>query len=79
MSALRVSPAVLRAAVASNAARSPIPPHHRRIYETLAHGAHSLTSGDIWVLESLLKLPGLTERQLARLNELSVKVERGRA
>lgn len=77
MSALRVSPALLWAAVAANAVRSPLPVHHRTVYAALAHGP-LLTDGERWLLDSFLRLPSLSERQQARLNEIAVKVERGR-
>lgn len=75
---IRTSPARLLRAVASNAAQSPLPPHHAQVYAALAHGAHSLTNGDIWVLQAMLHLKALSDRQQATLNALSVKVELAR-
>lgn len=81
MSALRVSPTVLRAAVAANAVASPLPAHHRTVYAILARAntaaALNLTDGERWLLEIVLLLPTLSERQQARLNDIAVKVERG--
>lgn len=78
MTALRVSAALLRAAVAANALRSPVPPHHREAYATLAHGGNLLTAGDRWFLESVVRLPAVSERQLAKLRSIAATVELGR-
>lgn len=80
MSALRVSPAVLRAAVAANAVASPIPAHHRTVYAILSRAKSSpvLPEGERWLLDSFLRLPALSKRQQARLNDIASKVERGR-
>lgn len=82
MSALRVSPAVLRAAVAANAVASPIPAHHRTVYAILARAntpsTTHLAEGERWLLDNLLRLPALSERQRARLNDIAARVERGR-
>lgn len=74
----RASPALLRLAAASNAARNPLPPHHGQVYATLAYGAGVLSRGDLWVLDSLLRLSSLSESQQANLNAISVAVELGR-
>lgn len=82
MSALRVSADVLRANAAALALAAPIPPHHRAAYAVFARampgsGIDLLTEGDRWFLDSILRLPALTERQQARLNAMATKVERG--
>lgn len=74
----RCSPPRLLRAAALNAARSPLPRHHAQVYATLAHGADSLTNGDVWVLQAMLHLSALSDGQQARLNALSVKVELAR-
>lgn len=72
----RVSPVLLRLAVAANAAKCPLPDHHRTAYATLAYGSKLLTQGELWFVESVLRLSVISERQRARLNEIAVKVER---
>jgi hypothetical protein len=78
MTALRCSPALLRAAVAANAVACPLPPHHRTARAILAHGERLLSQGERWFVDSVLRLSAISERQQARLNELAVKVERNR-
>ena len=73
-----VSPALLRLAAAANAARSPVPAHHPTAYAARAYGHKFLTDGELWFLESVLRIPAVSERQQARLNEIAVKVERNR-
>lgn len=71
----RVSPALLRLVAATNAARSPVPDHHRLAYATLSRGAKTLTDGERWFLESILRLPTLSERQWERLREIESRIE----
>lgn len=83
MIALRVSPALLRANAAAMALAAPIPPHHRAVYAVLARarpgsGIDLLTEGDRWFLNSVLRLSSLSDRQQARLNDIAVRIERGR-
>lgn len=78
MSALRVSAAQLLAAVASNADASPLPPHHQTAIAARSYGRLLLTACEAWFLDSILRLSRLSERQQARLNDIAVKVERGR-
>lgn len=80
MSALRCSPALLRAVAAANAVASPIPGHHRAVYAILSRAkadALPLADGERWLLDSFLQLSGLSERQQARLNDIASRVERG--
>ena len=81
MSALRVPPGRLWAAAAANAARCPLPAHHREVYAILSR-AKSATVSDLpdserWFLNSVLRLSTLSERQQARLRDIAVKAERG--
>lgn len=74
----RVSPAVLRAAVAANAIAAPLPRHWATAIASLSYGAAVLTEGERWFLDSVQVLSSLSERQWARLNEIAAKVERNR-
>ena len=78
MSALRVSPALLRLVAAANAATAPVAAHHATAYAARAHGHKFLTEGELWFIECVLRLSTLSEGQQARLNDIAVKVERGR-
>jgi hypothetical protein len=78
MTALRVSPALLRAVVAANAVRSPLPPHCATAIAARSYGRDLLTEGEGWFLETVQALPSLSERQRMRLNEIAAKVERNR-
>lgn len=75
---MSVHPFRLLRAVAANNAAFPLPAHQRQAHTV--KGYHwLLTDGDQWFLDCLLRLPAISERQQARLNELASKVERGRA
>lgn len=77
MSALRVPAGRLWTAAAANAARSPVPAHHRTVYAVrLAEWA--LSEGERWFLDAVLRLSGLSERQWARLRDIEAKAERAR-
>lgn len=73
----RTSPTLLRLAAVRNAIASPMPAHHRQAI-TAGSYRHLLTEGEAWFLGAVLRLPELTERQLARLRGICSKVERGR-
>lgn len=73
----RVSPVLLRLAVAANAASSPVLPHHRAVYAARL-GEWALSEGERWFLDSLLRLSDLSERQWERLREIEAKAERAR-
>ena len=73
----RVSPALLRMAAAMNALRSPMLPHHARVLRARGY-AELLTSGEVWLLEALLKISTLSAKQDARLRDIEFKVERTR-
>jgi hypothetical protein len=64
-------------AVAANAAACPLWPHQREAI-TASGFPHLLTPGELWFLDCVRRLRSLSERQQARLNEIAVKVERGR-
>lgn len=67
---------MLRVIAAYNAA-NPLAPHHRTALTAKGY-ASLLTPGDQWFLDCLLRLPAISERQQDRLNQIAVKVERGR-
>ena len=73
----RTSPALLRLAVANNAMASPLLPHQAQAITAASYG-HLLNEHELWFLGSVQKLSALSERQRARLHEISAKVERGR-
>lgn len=72
----RVSPALLRM-VAAHAARPPILPHHARAARARGY-AELLTPGELWLLNALLKITTLSDKQDARLRDIEFKVERTR-
>lgn len=74
----RLPPLALRRALAANAAASPLFDHHRTAIAARSYGAALLTQGELWFLDAVMRLRTLSERQQARLNEIAVKVERGR-
>jgi hypothetical protein len=74
---MSASPALQRVA-AINAARPPLPDHYVTAHAARAHGSRLLTAGELWFLESVLKLPALSERQQARLLDIAMKVGRSR-
>lgn len=81
MIALRVSPALLRANAAALASAASVPPHHRTAWAALARagaGSVFLSGGERWFLNSVLRLSSLSDHQRARLNDIAVRIERGR-
>jgi hypothetical protein len=74
----RVSPKVLLAAVAANAATTPISNHHRLARMILAYGGDILTDGEKWFLDSCMRLASMSGAKMARLREIEAKVERER-
>lgn len=74
----RCHPSALRRAVAANAAACPIFGHQITAIQAIAYGGSLLTEGERWFCDSVRRLRKLSERQQARLNEIAVKVERGR-
>jgi hypothetical protein len=73
----RSSAITLRLAALRNAASSPLAPHHRLTIQCRSYGK-ALTEGDIWFLDSILKLSSLRAWQQQRLHEIASSVERGR-
>lgn len=71
------SPHLLRFAAALNAQRSPLRDHQRTALTARAY-AELLTPGEMWFLDSVLKLSALSDKQQSRLNEIAGKIERGR-
>ncbi len=74
---MRCSPAALRLAALKNAVSAPLTAH-QRLALTCRSYAELLTAGDLWFLDAVLKLKSLNDRQQARLNEVAMKIERGR-
>jgi hypothetical protein len=72
------NPAALLAAVAANAARSPIANHHRLARMILAYGGDILTDGEKWFLNCCMRLASMSGAKMARLREIEAKVERER-
>ena len=75
-----MSPARARAmlrAVAANAAACPLRPHQQEALRALSFD-RLLTPGECWFLGAVRGLPRLSARQQQRLNEIAIKVERGR-
>ncbi|MFP5328875.1 MAG: hypothetical protein ACLGHC_01890 [Alphaproteobacteria bacterium] len=70
--------AALRKLAAINAARPPLPEHHVTAYAARAHGSKLLTAGELWFLESVLRLSKLSDAQAARLLDIAKKVGRNR-
>lgn len=74
----RASALRLRRAVAANAAACPIFAHQITAIQARSYGGWLLTEGELWFLDAVQRLRKLSSRQQARLNEIAVKVERGR-
>lgn len=68
----------MRRVAAINAMRPPLPEHHVTAYAARAHGFKLLTAGELWFLDSVLRLPALSEAQGARLLDIAKKVGRDR-
>ena len=51
--------------------------HHAEAATALAH-SHLLSDCDRWFCSAVLRVPALSERNLAHLHEIAAKVERGR-
>jgi hypothetical protein len=73
--ATRASPAALLAALEANRLACPFARHHQ-LALTARSFAHLLTGCDLWVLDSIVRLPGLSERQWLKLRQIESKVER---
>lgn len=73
----RASPALLRLAVVNNAMASPLMPHQARAITAASFG-HLLNEHELWFLNTVRCLSAVSDRQRARLHEISAKVERER-